>query len=99
MTELVTHNEDRPGPKRNGKAARAVGAVLVSGNQLSRHLGISRQAVDQLAAQRVIVRRSDGYFDQDAARLAYIGHLRNGATRLGAISRRTPSWRAGGKRA
>ena len=49
MTELVTHNEDRPGPKGsgNGSKARAVGAVLVSGNQLSRHLGISRQAVDQ----------------------------------------------------
>jgi phage terminase Nu1 subunit (DNA packaging protein) len=51
--------------------------TLVSGNQLSRHLGVSRQAVDALAAQQVIVRRSDGYFDQDRARICYIQHLRS----------------------
>jgi hypothetical protein len=77
MTELQTH--DRPAritKPRNGKP-RADGVVLVSGNQLSRHLGISRQAVDALAAQRVVVRRSDGFFDQDAARLAYLAHLKS----------------------
>jgi hypothetical protein len=77
MTEITTI--DRPAritKPRNGKA-RADGVTLVSGNELSRHIGISRQAVDALAAQQVVVRRSDGLFDQDAARLGYIRHLRS----------------------
>jgi hypothetical protein len=67
----------RPGAKPSNGNARADGVVLVSGNQLSRHLGISRQAVDALAAQQVVVRRSDGLFDEDQSRLKYITHLKS----------------------
>jgi hypothetical protein len=72
MAELVT--QDR-GKRRNG-AAHA--AVLVSGYELARHFGCSRQNVELLAEQGVIERRaSDGKFDQDVCRLKYLQHLRS----------------------
>jgi hypothetical protein len=67
MTELVTHDE-RPKPSEHGP-------VLVSGNRLATHFGVSRQHVERLTAEGVIERRSDGLFDQDASRLRY-NHLR-----------------------
>jgi hypothetical protein len=70
MTELSTQD----GGKRRNSAARA--AVLVSGYELARHFGCSRQNVDLLAQQGVIERRSDGKFDQDVSRLKYLTHLR-----------------------
>jgi hypothetical protein len=72
MAELVA--QDR-GKRRNG-AAHA--AVLVSGYELARHFGCSRQNVELLAEQGVIERRaSDGKFDQDVCRLKYLQHLRS----------------------
>jgi hypothetical protein len=50
--------------------------VLVSGYELARHFGCSRQNVDLLASQGVIERRTDGLFDQDVSRLKYLAHLR-----------------------
>ena len=70
MTEVST--QDRA--KRRSSAAHA--AVLVSGYELARHFGCSRQNVDLLAQQGVIERRSDGKFDQDVSRLKYLTHLR-----------------------
>jgi hypothetical protein len=72
MTELQTTTADRP--KRRNGAAHA--PVLVSGNKLAVHFGCSRQNVDQLTAQGVIERRSDGLFDQEVSRLKYLAHLR-----------------------
>jgi hypothetical protein len=73
MTE-VSVTDDRP---KRGNGAAAHNPVLVSGNKLAVHFGCSRQNVDQLAAQGVIERRSDGLFDQDASRLKYIARLRD----------------------
>ena len=71
MTEIVT--QDR-GKRRNGAAPAD---VLVSGYELARHFGCSRQNVDLLAQQGVIERRAaDGLFDQDVSRLKYLAHLR-----------------------
>jgi hypothetical protein len=50
--------------------------VLVSGYKLATHFGVVRQHIDQLTAQGVIERRSDGLFDQDVSRLKYLTHLR-----------------------
>jgi hypothetical protein len=50
---------------------------LVSGYKLARHLGISRQGVDALAAQGVLTRRADGLFDQAQSRLGYLAHLKS----------------------
>ena len=63
MNELSTQDHG----KRRNKAAHA--AVLVSGYELGRHFGCSRQNVDLLAQQGVIERRADGKFDQDVSRL------------------------------
>ena len=71
MTELATHDER---PKRSNGAER--GPVLVSGNALATHFGVSRQHVERLTAEGVIERRSDGKFDQDVSRLKYMTHLR-----------------------
>jgi hypothetical protein len=60
---------------RRNDAAHA--AVPVSGYELARHFGCSRQNVDLLATQGVIERRSDGKFDQDVSRLKYLTHLRS----------------------
>jgi len=70
MTELSTQD----GGKRRNSAPHA--AVLVSGYELARHFGCSRQNVDLLATQGVIERRADGKFDQDVSRLKYLTHLR-----------------------
>jgi hypothetical protein len=70
MTELVTQDH---GKRRNGSAHAT---VLVSGYELARHFGCSRQNVDLLAQQGVIERRGDGKFDQDVSRLKYLNHLR-----------------------
>ena len=74
MTEVLTTTPDRPKPKRGNGAAHV--PALVSGNKLAVHFGCSRQNVDQLTAQGVIERRTDGLFDQDALRLKYLTHLR-----------------------
>ena len=74
MTDVTMTKPDRPKPKRGNGAAHA--SLLVSGNQLAVHFGCSRQNVDQLTAQGVIERRSDGLFDQDVSRLKYLTHLR-----------------------
>jgi hypothetical protein len=74
MTDVLTTTPDRPKPNRSKGAGHA--AVLVSGYELARHLGCSRQNVDLLAQQGVIERRSDGLFDQDVGRLKYLAHLR-----------------------
>ena len=74
MTDVLTTTPDRPKPKRSNGAAHA--AVLVSGYELARHFGCSRQNVDLLAQQGVIERRADGKFDQDVSRLKYLAHLR-----------------------
>jgi hypothetical protein len=68
MTEIST--QDRA--KRRSSEAHA--GVLVSGYELARHFGCSRQNVDLLAQQGVIERRSDGKFDQDVSRLKYLTH-------------------------
>jgi hypothetical protein len=77
MTDLLTTTTttDRPKPKRSNGAAH--GPVLVSGNKLAVHFGVVRQRIDQLTAQGVIERRSDGLFDQDQSRLKYFDHLRS----------------------
>jgi hypothetical protein len=75
MTGVTMATLDRPKPKRGNGAAHA--AVLVSGYELARHFGCSRQNVDLLAQQGVIERRSDGKFDQDQSRLKYLTHLRS----------------------
>jgi hypothetical protein len=64
-----------PRPKRGSNGA-AHAPVLVSGYKLATHFGVVRQHIDQLAQQGVIERRADGKFDQDAARLKYLNHLR-----------------------
>ena len=76
MTEVLITTDDRPKPTRGNGAAHA--AVLVSGYELARHFGCSRQNVDLLAQQGVIERRAaDGLFDQDVSRLKYLTHLRS----------------------
>jgi hypothetical protein len=60
---------------RRNDAAHA--AVPVSGYELARHFGCSRQNVELLATQGVIERRNDGKFDQDVSRLKYLTHLRS----------------------
>ena len=77
MTDVAITTDDRPKPKRSNGAAHA--AVLVSGYELARHFGCSRQNVDLLASQGVIERRSDGLFDQDVCRLKYLTHARASA--------------------
>jgi len=72
MTELQTTMADRP--KRRNGAAHA--PVVTSGDKPAVHFGCSRQNVDQLTAQGVIERRSDGLFDQEVSRLKYLAHLR-----------------------
>jgi hypothetical protein len=74
MTDVAMTADDRPKAKRSNGVAHA--PVLVSGNKLAFHVGCSRQNVDQLRAQGVIERRSDGLFDQDVSRLKYLTHLR-----------------------
>jgi hypothetical protein len=74
MTDVAMTADDRPKAKRSNGVAHA--PVLVSGNKLAFHFGCSRQNVDQLRAQGVIERRSDGLFDQDVSRLKYLTHLR-----------------------
>lgn len=72
MTEHVTQDHG----KRSTGAAHAT--VLVSGYELARHFGCSRQNVDLLASQGIIERRAaDGLFDQDVSRLKYLAHLRS----------------------
>ena len=71
MTELSTQDH---GKQRNREAPAA---VSVSGYELARHFGCSRQNVDLLAQQGVIERRADGKFDQDVSRLKYLTHLRS----------------------
>ena len=70
MTDVLTATDDRPKPKRGNGAAHV--PALVSGNKLAVHFGCSRQNVDQLTAQGVIERRTDGLFDQDVSRLKYL---------------------------
>jgi hypothetical protein len=53
------------------------GAELVSGNELARHLYMSRQNIDALVSSGVIERRGDGLFDQAQCRLRYIKHLQS----------------------
>jgi hypothetical protein len=76
MTDATTPTPDRPEPKRGNRAGRSA-PVLVSGNKLTVHFGVVRQRIDQLTAQGVIERRSDGLFDQDQSRLKYFDHLRS----------------------
>ena len=73
MTEMAVQHGERP-KRRNGAE---LGPVLISGNRLAMHFGISRQHVERLAAQGVVERRADGLFDQDASRLKYLTHLRS----------------------
>ncbi len=61
MTEMAVQHGERP-KRRNGAE---LGPVLISGNRLAAHFGISRQHVERLAAQGVVERRADGLFDQD----------------------------------
>lgn len=53
--------------------------MLVSASELGRHLDLSRQRIGQLAAERVIPRDASGRYDLDAARVAYVRHLREAA--------------------
>ena len=76
MSETMTTHVAQP--KRNGAAGAA---VLVSGNALATHLGMTRQAVAWLTAQAIIERRADGRYDLDQSRLKYIAHLRSDARR------------------
>jgi hypothetical protein len=73
MTMTAAGDDTRP-KRRNGAP---LGPVLVSGNRLAAHVGLSRQHVERLAAQGVFERRPDNLFDQDAARLRYFAHLRS----------------------
>src|SRR6478735_12105475 len=75
MAEVGTQDH---GKRRNG-AAQAT--LLVSGYELARHFGCSRQNVELLATQGVIERRGDGKFDQDVSRLKYLTHLRSDRAR------------------
>jgi hypothetical protein len=68
----MTAQDDRP--KRNGAEP---GPVLIGGNKLATHFGISRQHVERLTGEGVIERRADGLFDQDVSRLKYMTHLRS----------------------
>jgi hypothetical protein len=75
MTEIST--VDRKSAKKPARKPHDdAGRVLVSGYKLAAHLGMVRQNVDALTSHGVLTRRSDGRFDQDASRLAYIKHLR-----------------------
>lgn len=49
---------------------------LVTATALGEHIGLSRQRVTQLATEGVLKMLAGGKFDQDEARLAYIGFLR-----------------------
>ena len=71
MTELATHDER---PKRINGAEHS--PVLVSGNRLATHFGVSRQHVERFTAEDVIERRADGLFDQNVSRVKYMTHLR-----------------------
>ena len=71
MTEVMAQD----GAAKRGRV-RKPHDDLVSGYKLAAHLGISRQAVDVLAAQGVLTRRPDGLFDRSANRLAYLKHLK-----------------------
>jgi hypothetical protein len=73
MTEMAVQHDARP-KRRDGAE---LSPVLVSGNRLAAHFGISRQHVERLAAQGVVERRADGLFDQDQSRLKYMTHLRS----------------------
>jgi phage terminase Nu1 subunit (DNA packaging protein) len=75
MTDATITTPDRPKRKRGNGTAHA--PLLVSGNKLAVHFGVVRQRIDQLTAQGVIERRSDGLFDQDRSRLKYLNHLRS----------------------
>jgi predicted ArsR family transcriptional regulator len=75
MTDATMTPPDRSKRKLGNGASRSA-PVLVSGNKLAVHFGVVRQRIDQLTAQGVIERRSDGLFDQDQSRLKYFDHLR-----------------------
>jgi hypothetical protein len=59
------------------KPAPDNGAQLVSGNELARHMFMSRQNVDALVTSGVIERRGDGKFDQAQCRRLYVKHLQS----------------------
>lgn len=71
---MTVTTQDRPSKRSAGAKPHA--PVLVSGVKLALHFGVIRQRIDQLAAQGIFERRSDGLFDQDACRLKYLDHLR-----------------------
>lgn len=55
--------------------------TAVTPTELARHLGFAPQQVTKLVNDGVISRMSNGRFDQDASRLAYIKWLRDPARR------------------
>ena len=55
---------------------RSKKAATVGASALAEHLDCSRTYIGKLEAEGVIQRRSDGKFDQDQCRAAYLKHLR-----------------------
>ena len=62
---------------RSLKQTQPSGITMVNMEQFARHIGLSREMVRRLIAENILAPAPDGKLDQDAARLAYLRHLRD----------------------